>query len=70
MDINVSKEQLAKSKDAYEKTEMVFSSNKQTNLHMCNNIEELKVITEKMILEIAGLKLVIKVITREKRKLM
>ena len=56
VEVNMAKEQLVKFKDAYEKTEMELSSSKRTNLHMCNNIEELKIINEKFILEIAELK--------------
>ena len=56
LEVNMAKEQLVKFKDAYEKTEMDLSSIKWTNLHMCNDIEELKIINEKFILEIAELK--------------
>ena len=43
VDVNVLKEQLAKFKDAYEKTETELSYSKRTNLHMCNNIYELMI---------------------------
>ena len=49
------KEQLVKFKNTYEKTEMELCS-KRTSLHMYNNIEEVKIINEKLILEIAELK--------------
>ena len=42
-----------KLKDVYQNTEMHLSSIKLTNLHMCNNIEDLKIIDEKLTLEIA-----------------
>ena len=44
------KEQHLKVKDAYEKPEMELSSIKQTNLHMCSNIDELEIISERFIL--------------------
>ena len=50
------KEQMLKCKEAYLKTEMELSSSKRTNLHMCNNIEEVEIINEKIILAIAELK--------------
>ena len=56
VEVNMLKEQLVKCKDAYEKTEMDLSSIKRTHLYMCNNIEELKIINEILILEIAELK--------------
>ena len=56
VEVNMAKEQLLKFKDAYGKTEMELSSIKRTNLHMCYNVEELRIINEKLILEIAELK--------------
>ena len=44
------KDQLVKFKDAYEKTEMELMFSKVTNLQMCNNIEELKIINKKLTL--------------------